>query len=151
MRLCPVCKILLETVSLEGNNIEVCLTCKGMFFEFDEMKTVLKNTLQEKYTEIFEGDNASDHTAPYTCPKCEENMREEEYGFNSGIHIDRCDNCMSIFLNGGEAKEINRYLSSMESEEVQELELAKIETEYDEKYKDSIRKIFFRMQQDELL
>jgi hypothetical protein len=43
----------MENASLEDGDIEVCLSCKGMFFEFDELKTVLKNTLNEKFTELY--------------------------------------------------------------------------------------------------
>jgi hypothetical protein len=122
-----------------------------MFFEFDELKTVLKNTLNEKFTELYAWDNVSDHTSEYNCPKCDEIMKEEEFGFNSWIHIDRCNICMSIFLNGNESWEINRYLSSLESEDVQILKEAKIEAEYEQKWKIIIQKMFKKLQQDWLL
>lgn len=63
-------------------------------------------------------------------------MEETEY-LGSKIHIDRCTSCTGVFLDGGEADAVNRYLTSLESEDV---EKAKDE-EMEKRYQDALVKM----------
>lgn len=78
-------------------------------------------------------------------------MQEEEYGFDSGIDIDRCGDCMSIFLNRGESLEINKYISSGASEEVQKVEEAKIDAEYENKWQKIVQEMYKKIKKDGLI
>lgn len=58
-------------------------------------------------------------------------MEETEY-LSSKIHIDRCTACTGMFLDGGEADAVNRYLTSLESEDVEKAEDEEMEKRYQE-------------------
>ena len=56
-------------------------------------------------------------------------MEEKEYA-TSKIHVDRCTSCTGIFLDGGEADAVNRYLTSLESPDVEKAEEEELEKRY---------------------
>jgi Zn-finger nucleic acid-binding protein len=59
-------------------------------------------------------------------------MSEKEYAL-SKIHIDRCESCMSVFLDSGEHDAINRYLTSLDSPDVAAAEEEAFENDYRKK------------------
>ena len=144
---CPICHVPFQEISFGEDTIERCPGCHGMFFEFDEMKHVLKNPIQEAFSEIEKWDGSPDRETILACPKCFSDMQEEEYAL-SGVHIDRCPSCSSIFLDGGEHTELNRYLSSLESEVVMKNEEKKIISQYEKAFVTSIRELLERATKD---
>ena len=73
-------------------------------------------------------------------------MEETEYAL-SKTHVDQCPKCSGIFLDRGEAEEINRYLTSMESPDAAKAEDEKYERLYEKglvemarRFLDDIRK-----------
>lgn len=122
-RVCPQCRIIMKSHTIKGYEVDVCPQCDGMFFDFEEI-LLAKQELDEaqNFENVQYGDDIKDHpTTSYQCPSCNMTMKEIEYEYDSGIHIDRCDSCYGIYLNKGELLQLNNYLeSSVGSREAQE-------------------------------
>lgn len=63
-------------------------------------------------------------------------MEEKEYA-GSKIHVDQCTACTGIFLDGGEAEAVNRYLTSLESPDVEKSR----DDELEKRYQDALVKM----------
>ncbi len=116
-RLCPLCIVPLQPRPMHGYEIDICPECEGMFFEFGELLVAKENLDDIKHFQtIQQGDDQKDHVGEeYKCPGCQFDLREMEYEYDSGIHIDQCYNCHGIFLEKGELIVINNYLESAAS------------------------------------
>lgn len=123
-RRCPSCDGEFLAVPISDRHVDVCEKCHGMFFEFDEMATVLSVPAKERFESFAYGDGRPDRTEPLTCPKCGRTMAETEYAL-SKVHVDQCAACHSVFLDAGEDEEIARYFASLESPEAVRNENAK--------------------------
>ena len=94
------------------------------------MSAVLGKPAEGTFLEISYGDGSPDRTGKAVCPKCATGMEETEYAL-SKTHVDQCPKCSGIFLDRGEAEEINRYLTSAESPDVARAEDEKYERLYE--------------------
>lgn len=107
----------MRTISTGASQYETCDSCGGAFFDFGELATEAKPAPDAVGTaeKIYRGDDLPDRslTDPRPCPRCEGvEMTEREYSHDSGIHVDACPNCFSVFLNAKELEEIQKYLST---------------------------------------
>ncbi len=98
-------------------SIDVCPDCWGTFFDYEEISKNLNNT--QTTTDVSEKiiiwDDKPDHEGKIlTCAACSNSMVEKEYAYDSGIHINFCDNCHSIYLDIGELEEVKNYLTSLD-------------------------------------
>ena len=100
-----------------------------MFFEYDEMSAVLATPSDGIFKEMAYGDGKYDRNEPIECPACGSKMEEKEYA-GSKVHVDQCVSCTGIFLDGGEAEAVNRYLTSLESPDVEKAENEELEKRY---------------------
>lgn len=107
-----------------------------MFFEYDEMGAVLSAPSDGIFTKMEYGDGTPDRSEPIDCPACGSKMEEKEYA-GSKVHVDQCVSCTGIFLDGGEAEAVNRYLTSLESPNVEKTE----DEELEKRYQDSLVKM----------
>jgi membrane associated rhomboid family serine protease/Zn-finger nucleic acid-binding protein len=47
---------------------------------------------------------------PRMCPRCNAGMRKFNYAYDSNVFLDKCPNCGGIWMDGGEVRQIARYL-----------------------------------------
>jgi len=142
---CPECQAEMLEKCKDNVWIDFCESCGGIFLDFGEICELAKsNTGKGVFREIQTGDDQEDHKGSfYACPKCESQMTEREYAFDSGIHIDWCGNCNGMYLNGGELMELKKYLASIDGGSVESKKnlekgcnlLLKHKAEYEEKEK----------------
>jgi len=109
-RTCPVCRIALDTVTIEtldGLQIERCGRCMGLFFDPEELNVVLEKTVTDVYSvnlqRIWNMNQASgvsvDRPAYVKCPACGDLMNRVNFGTRSGVVIDRCRH--GVWLDNG--------------------------------------------------
>ncbi len=128
---CPSCRnVEMRTVSTGATQYETCDSCGGTFFDFKELAAEAKSSMDTVLVteKVYRGDDAPDRlpTDARPCSRCGTQMSEREYSYDSGIHVDMCPECFSVFLNAKEFEEIKKYLSTYEKSEEMDVIRAKI-------------------------
>lgn len=107
---CPKCIGKLETVNVEGIEIERCFVCRGLWFDYGELGKVLEASRQKSCQislggEAFEGVYMKDSVmlnAKYGfCPVCLDEPMLESIEEQSGIMINYCPKMHGVWLDGG--------------------------------------------------
>ncbi|MDT8405696.1 MAG: zf-TFIIB domain-containing protein [Methylococcales bacterium] len=115
-RTCPHCACHLQTIKLALNDnqgellLERCARCFGLFFDPGEIERVLESAVSPVFDinpKLLDAINderypGRRHKVKYIrCPVCQHFMRRINYGYRSGVVIDRC-NAHGIWLDNGE-------------------------------------------------
>jgi Zn-finger nucleic acid-binding protein len=111
----------LKTIDLNINGrflIERCDECLGLFFDPNELETVLEATVANVFTinrSQLESINAlkrSDYGVSYLkCPVCSTIMNRVNFGVKSGVIIDRCRE-HGVWLDGGELRHLFEWMKA---------------------------------------
>ena len=102
-RSCPVCGIGLLEVWLHRQQVDRCSNCKGTFFDFEELGSII--SLVEMYRSVELPDEQEIETLPpikrheYSCPVDGTQMERKDYG---NIAVDVCGECKGVWLDDGE-------------------------------------------------
>ncbi|MHB8057346.1 MAG: zf-TFIIB domain-containing protein [Desulfuromonadaceae bacterium] len=121
-RTCPRCSISLRTIDLNLNGkflIERCDECFGLFFDPNELETLLEATVSNVFTINKSRLDASkavtkagEQGAFYIkCPVCSKIMNRINFGTNSGVIVDRCKE-HGVWLDGGELKHLFEWMKA---------------------------------------
>ncbi len=120
-RICPRCAIPLITIDLNVNGrflIERCDRCFGLFFDPNELETLLAATVSNVYTidkqrlNAIKGSSAGATGTFYIkCPVCCTVMNRVNFGANSGVIVDRCKQ-HGIWLDGGELRHLFEWMKA---------------------------------------
>lgn len=138
-RQCPECSGLMEKISSWWIEVDCCNNCDGMFFDFHELWTIVEKSknMMNNFSELQYWDNTKNHIDRiYKCPKCNEEMEEHQYLYNSWIYIDSCNNCKWVYLNSWELENITNFIISQQSVElkannqIQNLQVESIEDSF---------------------
>jgi len=102
----------MQTFTKDDLEYEACTNCKGLWFDFGELKQALswQDNSNFKSEKIVKGNDQSDHDHDYQCLKCDSKLEEREYAYDSGIHIDGCKTCKGIFVSAEDLKHISQFL-----------------------------------------
>ena len=115
-RLCPICNISMKTICLkeiEKFEVERCPTCMGLFFDPEELNTLLDSSVNQVYNinlkKIWEMNQvpqkSPERTSMYIkCPVCRQLMNRVNFGARSGVIIDKCKD--GIWLDNGELRKL---------------------------------------------
>jgi len=122
---CPNCRSPLKQVDYEGILIEVCESCEGQFLDDGELRNITR-ARERKYdaesrhalakASKIQGVVLSKVDRKLSCPKCGGTTKAVNYGGDSGIIIDRCEQCRGIWLDGGELAKIEMLVEGWEDE-----------------------------------
>ena len=111
-RLCPHCDISLQVIDLNLNGsflIERCADCFGLFFDPGKIETLLESSVSN----VFDGNwrhldainkdrfQGNQKVKYIKCPVCHAFMSRINFGYRSGVVIDRCT-AHGIWLDSGE-------------------------------------------------
>ena len=98
---CPKCKVALAARQAEGQPIEVddCPECEGIWFDKKELEKLMP--LARKKLELHW---KAEHKE-YLCPRCRVGLYEFVYP-QTEVHIDMCQKCRGVWLDGGEFEAI---------------------------------------------
>ncbi len=102
MRKCPKCNISLSEIWLQRQQVDRCGKCKGTFFDFKELGSIIR--LIEMYRSIDLEEEETETLVPasrelHNCPKDGTEMERKDYG---GIAVDVCRDCKGVWLDDGE-------------------------------------------------
>jgi len=118
-RFCPTCNEAMQTLNLERDGIfliERCESCYGLFFDPNELETLLEKSVANVHTIDFSRMERLNHKERMRginkkvrwlkCPVCRQFMNRKSFGIRSGVVVDTCRN-HGIWL---EAAELRRLL-----------------------------------------
>lgn len=114
---CPVCRNMLRTVKSRGFTLDVCLKCKGIWFDDgeligfakaleNEVESVDELTLYKPRKAVGEKDLFSTRS----CPRCNVKMKQFNYAYDSNIFLDRCQQCGGVWTDAGEIQRVASHL-----------------------------------------
>ena len=121
-RICPRCNKPLQTIDLklEGKFlIERCTDCLGLFFDPNELETLLDKSVSKVFQVDFrqlENINklrrSQDYPVTYIkCPVCRKLMHRLNFGMKSGVIVDKCKE-HGIWLDGGELRQLMDWIKA---------------------------------------
>jgi len=121
VRYCPHCNIPMQTLNLDKEGklyIEQCPDCFGFFFDPGELETILDEKIQISRIDISKLDSSNykrvnfhDSFKYIRCPICDEMMARLNWGYKSGVIIDKCS-AHGIWLDSGELRHLLEWKSA---------------------------------------
>ena len=111
---CPRCQEICRIETYEDVEIDRCSACQGIWLDYEEIVTILKERQVKFSDEDMEAmkarisDNMPEveeqHQLP--CPKCSINMRTVNYQANTGVIIDRCPKNCGLWFDPNELEAV---------------------------------------------
>ena len=102
---CPRCDDVLEAAALEGEQIDKCPSCNGLWFGQGELRVSRDAAEPDLRWLDFEIWKHMDHfrfsVLPFICPQCTIPMVAVSYG-DTDVEVDCCPQCQGIWLDVGE-------------------------------------------------
>jgi membrane associated rhomboid family serine protease/Zn-finger nucleic acid-binding protein len=116
---CPFCSNRLQAVKFKSDVVDICPSCRGIWFDSGEFVAFVN--------ELAKSEEITPETPPLfkprpvqpagkteeqsrICPRCKKKMRKFNYAYDSNVFLDKCPNCGGIWTDGGEVRQIARYL-----------------------------------------
>lgn len=121
---CPRCQTILVNKQYEGVSLDTCSSCQGTWLDEGELKVIIekreyffkdqeiKKTLSERTFTLKESENES----RIPCPKCMKMMKTFNYGGDSGIILDRCNDNHGLWFDQGELDKVQMFREHWEKE-----------------------------------
>lgn len=111
---CPSCRSELETRSTNGIEIDECPSCRGIWFDADELRQTKDQADPDLRWMDFElwkhEDEFHVSEKKMKCPKCSIALAAIDYG-KTGVEVDFCIQCRGVWLDAGEFEKIIDHLS----------------------------------------
>jgi Zn-finger nucleic acid-binding protein len=113
---CPACQIPMTSLNVglrEVFLIEQCPRCQGLFFDLNELQTLLDDGVARVHevdhqllTALSNQSVKTETKISYKpCPDCQELMNRVNFGPRSGVVVDRCRN-HGVWLDAGELRRL---------------------------------------------
>lgn len=116
---CPVCSEDFKKIIYENQEVDVCQSCGGVWFDKEELFNVVdgllsKNLIEpESVKEAYEkravASRNVEQSARY-CPRCKEALEVFNYSYDSNVFLDRCPSCQGIWADRKELEAVGKYL-----------------------------------------
>jgi Zn-finger nucleic acid-binding protein len=100
---CPKCRSATNQMTIEGVELDFCPTCKGMWFDKDEVAFL--EELPDDVPDISEVEKDARKT-DYDCPRCGIKLEEMKFMKVQDLLIDLCPQCKGIWLDEGELSKL---------------------------------------------
>ncbi len=127
---CPQCSAPLESMEYEGALIHACNGCGGELLGGEALAHIVRER-QEQFTPELRkalaerkpsfGIPEAQTERQLECPSCCTPMTVTNYGGNSGVFVDRCSGCGSLWLDQQELERIQVLMERWADEAPQEL------------------------------
>ncbi len=105
---CPACSGTMEPFEWRGIETDICGSCKGIWFDYGEMKAIEEADDLPNIDPVFEGEyeercvKEAMADPDRHCPLHGLTLERYEWYFDSKIVMDSCPECHGIFLDAGE-------------------------------------------------
>ncbi len=112
---CPRCSRPLTRAAGSDMILDICLDCGGVHFDHGELARMARNRRDElddveRLVERHECLADLVTSRELLCPSCGTPMETYEYAFTSGVMLDRCPKCFSVWADDGELQAIQDHL-----------------------------------------
>jgi Zn-finger nucleic acid-binding protein len=113
---CPTCSTPLATRRIADVDARVCRAGHGLVMpQHDLRRAIFGSSEQQPGTPSVPAGALRKASRPKhahrPCPSCRAAMESYNYGYNSNIMLDRCDDCSLIWLDQGELRQLASYLA----------------------------------------
>ena len=107
---CPKCQEEIHEMKLEGVEVDFCSSCKGIWFDGDEMAFIME--LPFDMPQIEEVKKEATKT-DFKCPRCGDKLEEMRFVQSNDLLVDRCPSCRGIWLDKGEYSKVEDIASNI--------------------------------------
>ncbi len=121
LRFCPHCTVPMRTLNLDKDGdfyIEQCPECYGFFFDPGELETLLDDTIPITRIDVNKLEKSNYKRVDFHkrikyihCPICNELMQRLNYGYKSGVVMDKCK-AHGVWLDSGELRHLMEWKSA---------------------------------------
>ncbi len=106
---CPRCSKSFETVEVDGIELDVCVSCKGTWFDNDELRQAKDMGEPDANWLDFDiwkqRDRFAINTSDIKCPRCDKPLHALSYD-KTKVRIDVCPTCQGVWLDDAELRQI---------------------------------------------
>ena len=108
---CPRCAVALTTEQFNEPQavfaVYYCPECDGQLLSDVQLRSV-EETVQPRLVELRHVPSAEEQQVPLDCPRCPGSIAMEKFRHHrdAKVVLDRCPECQSIWLDGGELEAI---------------------------------------------
>jgi uncharacterized protein len=116
---CPVCGENLKKVIYENQEVDVCQSCGGVWFDKEELLNVVDRLLSKNLIEPASIKEAYEKRAMASrdveqpkryCPRCKAELKVFNYSYDSNVFLDKCPSCQGIWADRRELEAVGKYL-----------------------------------------
>jgi Zn-finger nucleic acid-binding protein len=103
--ICPACKQEMIVVEYEQIELDICVSCRGVWFDGEELDLLLDSLdfLDLKVTDLFRPPSGKTKEKARRCPYCRGKMEKVQTGpADKDVTIDRCSKGHGLWFDGGE-------------------------------------------------
>ena len=106
---CPKCKqIELASHVVNGIEVEQCPTCRGIWFDEQELPQMLTHSPGDLKPLTKGKDRPDLNKVTGQCPVDESNLMRVLSQKDRNVVLDRCPKCLGVWLDGGEFKRLTK-------------------------------------------
>ena len=105
---CPKCDGVLEPAQIRDTQVDQCSTCRGIWFDEDELPTLL--ALTPTQLRPLAGGASPEETdrRPAVCPRDQSSLLRVHSANAPRVIVDSCPACRGLWLDGGELEKLLR-------------------------------------------
>ena len=119
---CTNCGGNIEHISLGYNTVKKCKSCHGFLITDNNLMEILSNAINidthnpknKKQAKKIIPKTIDEFVSKLNCHLCDTPMENYEYMYSSGIRIDRCPSCSTLWLDKGKLLSIYKYINHLE-------------------------------------
>jgi len=113
--ICPRCKMTLTIKNIEGEDIEVCHSCNGMWIHKRQLNNLLKESGGDVEKSSIDDNPHEDKYPIIKCRECKDTtMKKINFLDYSNIIFDYCPSCGGFWLDKNELANMHEYIKIVE-------------------------------------
>ncbi len=128
---CPRCKVRLQTETHDGDTIDLCPGCGGIWLDRTEFQRAVRESdvyKKEDFREGYHREPARDPLEYIPCVRCGKMMNRKNFRHISGVIIDECGR-HGVWLDRGELQKITHFIADGGLDRSQDREIEKTKSE----------------------
>jgi len=117
MAKCPMCSGEMEITTMAGIDSDVCSSCRGIWFDAEDLKQVLQLQLPTLvqipfYEDLQPREDAAWDPPPAFCPDCSAALNSQRFGEAIPVITQVCPNKHGLWLDHGKLRSIKQFYDS---------------------------------------